>query len=411
MSRHSDAVQKDAESSQRNAAETDRHTETDPERDLSTTHVCFICPYIYGYLKPGSRKTVGGAERQQHLIATELQEAGAEVSFITFADQGQRHERIDGFDVWKTLPTTNSLRHAPTVVYQLLQSVRRVDADVYYVRGNPPLCILTSYICRLLGESFVYCVANDSNIELARLSTHHGMFRYTLPKLAYVDAIRRADTVVAQTEYQQQLLERVFDIPSEVVPNVYTVPADDDLFAADDREFVLWVGSLDPDQKKPMRFVQLATQLPDVEFVMIGWTSDEEFRSEIRERVGSTPNLRFEGFVPPDEIDHYYRRAMMLVNTSEYEGFPNTFLEAWRFGVPVVSLHHTLDGLLSEGEIGVHAGSTERLTEVVDQLAVDSERAATLGENGRAYLREHYSVAVARETYAELFAAANNGGV
>ena len=416
MSQRSDGVQEDGETTAATAAEPDTQkatepdtqTATDAETDLSTTHVCFICPYIYGYLKPGSRKTVGGAERQQHLIATQLQEAGAAVSFITFDDDGQRHEQIDGFDVWKTLPTTNSVRRAPTVVYNLLKSIRRVDADVYYVRGNPPLCILTSYCCGLVGKPFVYCVANDSNIELARLSNHHSMFRYTVPKLAYVDAIRRADAVVAQTEYQQQLLDRVFGIDSAVVPNVYAVPPDEELVAAVDREFVLWVGSLDPDQKKPMRFVRLAEQLPEIEFVMIGWTPDEAFRTEIRERADTLSNLRFEGFVPPDEIDRYYRRAALFVNTSDYEGFPNTFLEAWRFAVPVVSLHHTLDGLLSAGEVGLHAGSVETLVDQVEQLAGDPERAATLGRNGREYLREHYSVAVARETYSRLFAAVSD---
>ena len=296
----------------------------------------------------------------------------------------------------------------PTVLYKLLRSVRRVDADVYYVRGNPPLCILTSYGCELLGESVVYCVANDSNIELARLSNHHGMFRYTLPKLAYVDAIRRADAVVAQTTHQQELLNRMFGIDSQVVPNVYSVPPDDELVAAVDREFVLWVGSLDADQKKPIRFVRLAEQLPDIEFVLVGWTPDDEFRAEISERAEALSNLRFEGFVPPDEIDRYYRRAAMFVNTSEYEGFPNTFLEAWRFGVPVVSLHHTLDGLLSDGEVGLHAGSIDRLTEQVEELWVDPERAAELGRNGRQYLREHYAVETAVDTYSQLFAAVSD---
>jgi len=402
MSRHSDTLQPDSEP----AAETATETGTELAAELSETHVCFICPYIYGYLDPGSRKTVGGAERQQHLLATNLQKAGSTVSFITFADTGESHERIDGFDVWKTLPKTNSIRDTPSVLYSLLQSIRRVDADVFYVRGNPPLCILTSYCCEVLGESFVYCVANDSNIELARLSDHHGMFQYTMPKLAYVDAIRRAEAVVAQTEYQQRLLERVFDIRSKVIPNVYAVPPDEHLVAADDRSYVLWVGSLDPAQKKPLRFVRLAERLADVEFVMIGWTPDDEFRTEIIDRADALSNLRFKGFVPPDEIDHYYRQAAMFVNTSEYEGFPNTFLEAWRFGVPVVSLHHTLDGLLSAGEVGLHAGSTERLTKQVEQLWDDPKRAAALGQNGREYLRENYSVDVAVGTYSELFVTA-----
>ena len=102
------------------------------------------------------------------------------------------------------------------------------------------------------------------------------------------------------------------------------------------------------------------------------------------------------------------RRAAMFVNTSEYEGFPNTFLEAWRFGVPVVSLHHTLDGLLSEGDVGLHAGSVEALTQQVARLWENPDTAAELGQNGREYLRTNYSVDIAFEKYTQLFAAARD---
>lgn len=392
MSQNSDSVQTGSE------------TRTDAA--ASNFHVCFICPYIYGYLNPGSQKTVGGAERQQHLLATRLQETGSDVSFITFEDGGDTYEQIDGFDVWKTLPTTNDVRQAPNMLRTLVRSIRRVDADVFYVRGNPPLCILSSYCCTVLGEIFVYCVANDSNIELARLSDHHGVFQYTVPKLTYIDAIRRSDAVVAQTEYQQNILENVFGIRSDIVPNVYSIPPQEDILAAADRSFVLWVGSLDPEQKRPMRFVRLAERLPAVEFVLIGWSQDDEFRTRISNRADSLSNLRYEGFVPPDEIDRYYRKATMFVNTSEYEGFPNTFLEAWRFGVPVVSLHHTLDGLLSEGDVGLHAGSVDTLTQQVARLWDNPETAAELGHNGREYLRNQYSVDIAFEKYTDLFAEA-----
>lgn len=377
------------------------------KKGSAATHICFICPYIGGYLTPGSSTHVGGAERQQHLLATELREAGYDVSFLTFeADTGgnaSKPEWIDGFRVWKTLPRTNSLTQTPKVLSRLLRSVRRIDADLFYVRGNPPLCILSSYGCRLLGKRLVYCVANDSNLELARLSDHHGMFTYTLPKLAYIDAISRTDAVIAQTEYQQRLLGSVFDIDSTVIPNAYSLAADHEQEPMADRSHVLWVGSLDAEQKKPDRFLRLAEQLPDTEFVLIGWSDDKAYREMIRDRAADLPNCQFEGFVPPDEIDRYYRTAVCLVNTSEYEGFPNTFLEAWRFGAPVVSLHHTLDGVLVDKNVGLHAGSMDRLTEQVSMLWDQPEQAAELGDAGRAHLQQHYSLETVSETYMTLF--------
>lgn len=369
----------------------------------STLHICFVAPYIEAYLEPGSQTQVGGAQRQQYLLATRLREGGHEVSFISFETDGDRHERIDGFDVLRTLPRTNAPIRAPEALLKVFQSIRRVNADVFYVRGNPPLGILSSYSCSLLGESLVYVIANDSNVELARLSSHHGMFQYRLPKVAYLDAVRRADHVVSQTSYQQGLLGNVFGIESTVVPNGYTVPPADDMVSPSERSNVLWVGTLDPEQKRPERFLRLAERLPDVEFRMIGWTDDEAYREKIIRQADALSNLSFKGFVRPDRIDRYYRDAVALVNTSEHEGFPNTFLEAWRFGVPVVSLHHTLDGLLTERDVGYHARTMDGMVNVVDRLWNDRDEAEETGRKGRQYLEDNYTLDTVFESYERVF--------
>lgn len=367
------------------------------------THVCFICPYIEPYLEPGSSERVGGAERQQHLLAQRLRDRGADVSFIGFEGDGDEREQIDGFELWRTLPPTNSIRRSPEVLFKLLRSIRRVDADLFYVRGNPPLCMLSSYCCRVLGEQLVYVVANDSNLELARLSDHHGMFEYTLPKLGYLDAMRRASNVVAQTAYQRDVLGDVFGIDSTVIPNGYTVPPAEQTLAGDERQYVLWVGSLDPDQKRPGRYLDVAEQLPAVQFRMIGSPDDEACEAQLRSRAGELDNLQFEGFVPPDEIDQYYRNALALVNTSAYEGFPNTYLEAWRYSVPVLELDEMLDGLVEQEKLGRQAGTVDELQQLVQRYWNDPASAAALGRRGRAFLDEEYSLDTVTDEYEAVF--------
>lgn len=374
-------------------------------------HVCFVCPYIEPYLKPGSGTHVGGAERQQHLLAGRLRDAGWEVSFIAFEGDGPRRERIDGFDCWKTLPRTNDVRSTPRVLLSLFRTLRSVDAEVFYVRGNPPLCILTSYCCSLLGKHLVYVVANDSNVELSRLADHHSMFAHTLPKLGYLDAMRRADRVVAQTNHQHDVLEDVFGIDATVVPNGYTLPEESELVPAADRDHVLWVGSLDPDQKRPEKLLELADRLPQIPFRAVGWTGNEAYREDLIDRMSALPNLTFEGFVPPDEIDRHYRDAVALVNTSAYEGFPNTFLEAWRYGVPVVSLEAVLDGVLERESAGVHAGSMDELEQTVETLWNSRDRTARLGSRGRQYLEENYALDVVESAYVELFSDVISSGL
>ncbi|MCA1656367.1 MAG: glycosyltransferase, partial [Actinobacteria bacterium] len=68
---------------------------------------------------------------------------------------------------------------------------------------------------------------------------------------------------------------------------------------------------------------------------------------------------------PRDELIALYARAVAVVNTSGFEGFPNTFMEAWACGVPVLSLSVDPDGVIERhGLGGVAHGSLERLAEL-----------------------------------------------
>ena len=49
------------------------------------------------------------------------------------------------------------------------------------------------------------------------------------------------------------------------------------------------------------------------------------------------PNVTLHGRVERERMPSLYQDALCLCCTSVLEGFPNTFLEAWSVGLPVVS--------------------------------------------------------------------------
>jgi glycosyltransferase involved in cell wall biosynthesis len=286
-------------------------------------------------------------------------------------------------------------------LFSLFKAMVRVSADVYIVRGAPRMAVATFLFSRVLGRRFVFRVANDSDIDFSYLRDRYSSYFL----LFYKRTVAGADAVIAQTERQRSLLKRNFGREAVQIPNGYDLPDTDELCPAEQRNHILWVGSSDPEKKNPTLFLELAEQIPGLQFTMISQPilANEEFHHELGEKASSIPNLNFVGTVPPDEIHDYYRESTLLVNTSQYEGFPNTFLEAWRYETPVVSLYFDLEGLLERECGGVKAGSMENLVRVVEELASDPDRRAELGKSGRQHMKENYSLSRVVDLYEEAF--------
>lgn len=364
--------------------------------------LCFVAPHAYEYLDPDSTEPAGGAQRQQYMLARELRDRGYSIAFIV-EDVGQPAEQLID-DMW-ILPgcplTVSSPVAIPGILSQLWRTMYRINADRYYIRGAPRLAIATGLGSRLLGAQFIFCVANDADIVRKHLEDRYG----PVIRQVYLRTVRGADTVITQTQRQQTYLKSEYGIDSTQIHNGYHIPDKTAVQSADTREFVLWVGSSDPSQKRPGIFLDLAQQLPELEFVMISkpMSNDEQSHYKLTSQATDVSNLQFLGGVDPDVVHDYYRRAQLLVNTSSHEGFPNTFLEAWRFATPIVSLSFDLDGILETNTGGVYAnGSFDRLCAVVRALVADTDRRRLLGNSGRELLIEQYSLDNAATQYESL---------
>ncbi len=362
--------------------------------------VCIVSPRLYLYFDPYSGRPAGGSQRQQTLISRELIARGHDVTAIV-ADYGQEDSVVhEGITFVKGVPEAVEGTIAKgKATYTLGRAMTSVGADIYVVHGAPLLAAVV-YGMTSMGGRLIFHLMNETDVDPSHLrSKYTGLF------LPFYRALLQFSMVLSQTKRQEQLLEKRFAVQSKRVPTGYSLPKSSEVLPAERRNHVLWVGSSDPEQKKPRHFLQLASDLPDLAFTMISQPipGKQAFHRTLEEEARAVPNLNFLGPVAPQEVHEYYRTALLLVNTSSYEGFPNTFLEAWRYETPIASLYFDLDGLLSKGHGGIQAGSMDSLVSGVERLASDEARRATLGAEGRMYMKKNYSLSKVIDLYEEAF--------
>jgi glycosyltransferase involved in cell wall biosynthesis len=158
--------------------------------------------------------------------------------------------------------------------------------------------------------------------------------------------------------------------------------------------------------KRPELFLELARRLPQLRFRMVGGPSAEpgerELFEQIRGAAQAIPNLEFAGFVPYAEIGRHFDDARVFVNTSEWEGFPNTFLQSWSRSIPTVSFFDTAS-TMGGRPVVTAAGDLDDMTRSVATLMSDDAQWRDTGEHARAYVDTHHSVDAAASGYDGVF--------
>ncbi|MBM4143245.1 MAG: glycosyltransferase family 4 protein [Lentisphaerae bacterium] len=366
--------------------------------------VCFLSTHAYGLFAPGGAGgEIGGAEVQFRYLATELaRDKGFQPVVIT-GEFGQAPvEEHDGVRLYRAptpRPSDGPLRRLGHAVryYRLL---RRVDADVYVTTAATTNILLVALFCRRHGRKHVHRTAHER--EIGELHRRRGL----MPAL-YRAGFRRADLIVTQHEAHRDALARNTGVAARVLRNGF--PVADRPVADEGRRHVLWVGRCLP-WKRPEAFLSLAARFPAHTFVMVapGVPADHgadasqgaargapatSFARAIAERATRMTNVRLLGGVPFDAAQDLFDRALAFVNTSEEEGFPNTFLQAGLAKTPIVSLRVDPAGALSRGAGHVCGDSQDEMARV---LALLLENAAERRKSGAAafrYVSENHDLA------------------
>lgn len=361
--------------------------------DTRKIHVCFVCPKAYPLFNPAVESVFGGAEVDTYLIATELaKDERYAVSFIV-ADYGQPEEEVrEQVRLLKSLDfRQNPLRGA----MKIWKAMKTADADIYLMKTASPGVPLVERFCRRHGKRFMYKTASQDECDGTYASQHPVLGRL------FMRSLRNAASVIVQNRQDQDRLLEKYHIHSEMIPNGHRIPET----MSQDKQTILWVGR-SSGVKKPRRFLELARALPEERFVMICQPATDDGGYEtLKAEAEAIANLEFIERVPFAAVESYFERAKVLVNTSDSEGFANTFIQACKAGTAILSYAVNPDGFLDAYGCGVACGG--KMAEMIAQLRglLEGERYLEAGQKGREYVAEKHDISVVIERYKTLFEA------
>lgn len=206
----------------------------------------------------------------------------------------------------------------------------------------------------------------ENSIKRAGLQVMRSLFKWVTSKsMAYI--YRHSDRFIVLSkgfikEFQE--FTHVVDLSKlKVLTNPVTIDSDNYTYNPDGKlKEIIYVGRLDFVQKRVYRVIDtwnlLENDYPDWQLTIVG---DGPDRVNLENHVKAL-NLRrvhFEGFQNPVP---YYRRASILMLTSDFEGFPLVLAEAMSCGVvPVVYnsyaavkdiIDNKVDGMITEKDHG-----------------------------------------------------------
>jgi len=355
--------------------------------------ICFVATSraMLNLLVPDGPAAIGGAELQLSLLARALMNKGWAVSFL-LGDYGQDTvtRTSDGIQLLRAYQQSGGCiaRILCRDLPQFWRSLARVDADIYVSRGLTGQAGIIAAFAKLHRRRYVFWFGKNSDAKygVPALSP--------LPLLERLPAwygIRFADAVIVQSNDQDTLLRKYVGRNGVVIPNVSPWP---DAPSADSAgEYVLWVGSIQP-KKRPHLMLDVASQLPNVQFVMAGGEMPKyaDLYDSVERRAKQAKNVDFLGFVPFEQTKELFQHAGVLVSTSdaEEEGFPNVFLQAWSCGVPTIATCDP-DGVIKANGLGFHCSEISEVEDSIATVLGDAQLRSQLARQARKYVADYHS--------------------
>ena len=362
-----------------------------------------------------SMGSLGGAEANVFITATEMKKRGHRVGLLTRRATGRNE------DAWHAL-FGEDIFWIDRESYD--QVAQRFGAQVTYVHKWDDLASLAKIVesgrarIRMVHDHDMYCLRSYRYHPITRTVCHRPTSAYCVfPCLATLkrdregplpfrlisyaakkrerDLSRQFHRHLVVTTYMQEELEiNGFD-PSriEIFPPVPRAGESlEPTFS--DRNLLIWAGQIIRGKGLDVLLHALTEVKQPFEMIVLGQGNHREACEKLSRKLGLDDRVTFGGFVPQETLRDYYRDASLFVLSSLWpEPIATIGLEVMRFGLPVVAWDA---GGIKDWLIDGHNGylvpwkDTSAYAARIDELLTDKTKAREMGRKGLALVSERY---------------------
>ncbi|GAB3002530.1 hypothetical protein GCM10010960_05290 [Arenimonas maotaiensis] len=353
----------------------------------------------------------GGSEYQTYLLAKSLDKTVYDPFFISLSTHKKGYQELNGDRVYFFKPESRLAKIDKGYIANaafINRVIKKENPKIIYQRMANSASGILAYLSKIRDFKFIWACASQEDILPLR-------FRLNSPgswveNALRIYGIRRADSILLQSSDQLDCLNRRFNLSGTILKNGHP---DVDVIAHGYKQplLVIFIGNFKK-IKRPEIFIQLAENFrrrKDVEFVMVGRIPDQNQSASLIRRLSEIGNINWLGELSQAETNSLLGQAYVLVNTSEYEGFSNTFIQAWQRGVPVLSLSVDPDKLLNKEGLGICSGHYNRLCGDLEYLLSNPDVRNEMGRRGVQYALKEHSLSAITSHFKKILAEVLNG--
>ena len=330
------------------------------------------------------KDTFGGASVQMYALAKELNRFTniSTLSIIPYYSKinFDDNEKFNFVQLYE--PTYGSLKK----LIRFLSFIKKYKPNFIIQHGLTVESCYLAFVCKILRIKMIFMFAHDCEVE--------GLCQtYRTPIRPFKKLLKNAYLLITQNKYQHRYLVDEYQKLSHIYYNGFEMKNFQKKTVL--KKNVLWVARCDY-WKRPELFVQLAELNPKLNFTMIcPLSTDKGLYNKIKRDASKQKNLTFLSFVPLNKITKYFEEASVFVNTSDSEGFPQTFLQATINANIILSLNVDPENFIQQYNCGYCCnGNLDIMNEKLREIFAKKSLFMELSQNAYRYAKENHDIQI-----------------